>query len=725
MMTSPSQPFLSGLRRITAAALVAGSLAALAAPRAAVAQATEKPPSPDTAPVRLDPVNVTGQSEEGYRIATVAPVGPWGERSFLDTPYSINVVTEDLIQNLQANSAYDLFRVNPFAQQFSPQTRAGFSTAISLRGFNLSDADEDGLRNSSGYNISLEDKERVETLTGLSGFLYGAGNVGGIVNYISKRPTATPTESLTFGNAGGDSYYAHADAGGPLGKALGYRVNLVRQGGGTAVDEQSLNRWLVSSAFDWHLATGVLLQLNASRQHYRIDGLPAYWAIAPGVRRPAAPAAARLWTQKWPFQSNDQDRYGARLAWDLGQHFTVRAAFGYTYNEREWHSVNHTITSATTYTSLYIMQAPAKNYDEGRAVYLDSRFSTGPVEHRITIGGSEDDSRKRRYQDAEARANIAGTFKLSAPTYIAEPAYATIGTKPFYTSAILYNRNLSVGDDLSWGEHWSALLGANLASINAINYSTASAVTSSYDKRKATPTASLLFKPLKWLSTYATFMQSLEQGVVVPSTSSPAYTNAGEILAPLTSSQYELGARADVGALQFTAAVFRIEKANQLDVTNANKTHTYIQDGREIHQGVELGTAGKVIPGLAVFGGFTVMDTEVTHQQASPALEGKRPLGIAERIAKLHFEYELPWIPRLVLLGGVNFTGPFYSDAANTDLLPSATTFDTGLRYTFHLGRLETALRLNVDNLADKSCWVSPYYVGDPRTFRFSAQVRF
>ena len=43
----------------------------------------------------------------------------------------------------------------------------------------------------------MEDLERVEVFSGLSGFLYGAGNVGGTVNYILKRPTSYYLNDVT------------------------------------------------------------------------------------------------------------------------------------------------------------------------------------------------------------------------------------------------------------------------------------------------------------------------------------------------------------------------------------------------------------------------------------------------------------------------------------------------------------------------------------------------
>ena len=674
----------------------------------------------------LETVKVVASSDD-YTTKEIASVGPWGSGSYLDTPYSISVFNTAMIDDLGAVNADDLFYVSPSAQIFSSQTRAGYSTSINLRGFNLSDAAEDGMRNTYGYTIALEDKERVEILTGLSGFLYGSGNVGGLVNYISKRPTVEQVTTITTGDIGGGEFYGHVDTGGPIGNSgnFGYRVNIASESGSTAIDNQSIDRWIASGAFDWHVMKNLVLEFNLSKQYYHIDGMPAYWAIASGVKRPDAPDSSKLWTQKWTYQNLNQKRFAMNANWDLTEHFTLRAACGYTTNDREWHAVNNTIKSATTYSMLYIMQAPARSIDRGSSVYLDSRFATGVLDHVLTVGVYDNECEKQKHIDAESRANMTGTFSLLSPLYVTVPTYTAVGTKPFYKNADTDNTNLIVGDSISLGEHWTAMLGVNSSSLFSDNYSTAGTVTSGYDKTKVTPTTSLVYKPLKWFSTYATYMESLENGVTVPTTGTTVYTNAGDVLAPLTSKQYEVGAKAVAGKVELSAALFRIEKSNQLDVTNADKTHTYIQDGLEVHQGVEFDVSGKVIGNLTLFGGITLMNAEIKDQQTDASLEGNCPLGIAEQIAKLHAEYEIPGLKGLAITGGINYTGAFYSDAANTDKLPSVVTLDAGARYKFTVVGKETTLRVNATNLTDKSYWESPYYVGDPMEVTVMAEIKF
>ncbi|MFV7791562.1 TonB-dependent receptor domain-containing protein, partial [Aliarcobacter lanthieri] len=78
------------------------------------------------------------------------------------------------------------------------------------------------------------------------------------------------------------------------------------------------------------------------------------------------------------------------------------------------------------------------------------------------------------------------------------------------------------------------------------------------------------------------------------------YVNEGEILNPYKSKQYEIGAKYSLNEkVLLNGAIFRIERANQLEVDTTPKP-TLTQDGEEIHQGIELGITGKVTDNFTV-----------------------------------------------------------------------------------------------------------------------------
>ncbi|MFU8926044.1 TonB-dependent receptor [Acinetobacter puyangensis] len=202
------------------------------------------------------------------------------------------------------------------------------------------------------------------------------------------------------------------------------------------------------------------------------------------------------------------------------------------------------------------------------------------------------------------------------------------------------------------------------------------------------------------------------------------YSNAGEILDPLVSKQYEVGAKYSFNdRLLFTTALFRIEKSNQYS-DNATPIPKYVQDGEQIHQGLEFTFTGKATDHLALIGGGTWMDLSV-EKSNDPAIEGKKPTNAAAKMAKIYAEYQIPAIEGLTLSSGAYYTGEKYGNTSNTDKIPAYTLFDVGVRYNTQIAQHPTIFNLTISNLTSKDYWTSSNYLGDPRTVAFSVKTQF
>ena len=684
--------------------------------------------TPETGKVPVTEVTVkapkekpaTGTVAEGYRVENTTTTGPWGEMKLQDTPYSIHVMSSELIENVQAGSREQLFKMDPLLQTFLGDNRAGANAAY-LRGFVATEY-EDGIRFNE-YNLYTEDRERMEVFTGAAGFLYGPENIGGTINWITKRPTDTPLADITIGTYGWDQGYVHGDFGGPLDKEgkLGVRFNVVEEEGHTTVDDQKTKRELYSGAVDYHIADTALLQLNGSYVRAQGDGITPFWSFS--TTHYTTPNVARDWGQDYTQYDNETYRGGAKFTWDIGDHFTFRSGFNYEeLYSNEFIGVLNFVQPNNTYNQEIYDVAPYTVTQKGGYAFLDTKFETGPVQHKITAGFSGDYLREDDPPDIFASKTVDG-LSLVSPTFVPEPTFVT-GTKVLTIAYFTENRSSLIGDNIKFNDQWSALAGVAYEEILSKHYNTSdNALTSAYDKGATTPTASLMYKPVPWLTTYATYIEALEEGLIVPT--GAQYTNSGEVFSPLISHQYEVGAKATVGGMLLTAALFDIEKANQFSVTNPNGTQTYTQDGREVHEGIEFTATGKVTDQLRLFGGLTFMECKVTSDRSDPAFDGNRPQNVANNMAKVYAEYDLPFLRGLTLTGGVYYTGNFYADAANRDKLPSVVLGDAGARYTTRIYGFPTIFRLDVTNVANKSYWIVGQYEGVPRSAALSMEVKF
>ena len=676
-----------------------------------------------------------GSESDGYRSENLSSVGALGAMKLQDTPYSMSVTSQALLKNIQATSLDDVFKHNPFTQVYSP-TGAGYASAVNIRGFSgpgsLNIAN-DGLRFTTGADAGnfLEETEQLEIITGLSGFLYGPASPGGLANYVLKRPTYENYRSVTLGNAGGDNYYLHGDFGGPIdseGK-FAYRLNLLTQDGETALDLQKRRRELISLAVDWNVSDDLLIQFDASHKKTENRGLTSYWFFGDQAYRPRASALDndKLYSQKWAFSDNETDKAGVRAKWRLDDTFTLRTAFSAQRYTEENTYTGPTVYAPGVYTQPLYAFAPIEHEEKSGYLFLDAAFQTGSVEHKLTLGYQGNTSRVRQYEDhipypGPQYADVAPPLPIGDSQQVGKPSYS-IGHGDQRLASTSETNNFLIGDVITFNDQWSSILGVTRSQIktyaNEFVYAKAFGspeTETSYNQSKTSPNISLIYKPLPWLTTYATYIEGLQAGGTAPNTA----LNAGQMFAPQVSEQYEIGAKATVGETLLTLALFNIEKPN--GYTNASRIYT--EDGRQVNNGLEFSITGKVTPDLTLVGGFTLLDPKI-KDTSDKANEGNAPTNVAKQLAKVYGEYDINGVPGLALTGGAFYTGKQYTDEANDYQLPSFSTFDAGARYRMRVSESDLTLRFNVSNLANKQYWLNSYYLGDPRTVQFSAQLEF
>ncbi len=682
-------------------------------------------PAPAADAVTLPGITVQGNSaaalqqeglaSDGYRASTISSAGALGGMELRNAPYSFSVVPRELLQNVQAQSPDDVYKINPSTMTQTPQL-SGWAPMVKIRGFNSYDRAEEGLRRSFGFAASLEDKERVEVLSGLSGFLFGAASPGGMVNYVNKRPTPERLNSITAGNYGGGQYYVHGDFGGPFdsnGK-VGYRVNLVRQNGDTAVDDQKIDRSLASLALDFNITDRFKLELGASYSDYKMQAPTAYWFFGDGVPRPKSLDSSKDWSQPWIRDETESRKWMARMTYEASDHLTLRVAHLREYQDRpvQYHTMN-AVESAGLYRQLRQKVGPTKTESEAWQALADISFDTGPIGHKITLGyyGYTDKQWQNTYFP---HTGYAGPYNLDTPTHVPEPDWPSDASSRTYYASRIRNDNFMIGDLIRFNDQWSALVGVNRSTIQSLERDAAGAARQpDYDRGRNSPNASLIFAPTPWLTTYATYIEGLEQGGVAPDEA----INRGQVLPPMRSKQRELGLKAELGGVLVSGALFDIEKAYEY----ANNANMYVQDGTQRHRGAEVSAVGKVTDAWTVMGGVTLLTARVEGS----VNDGNAPINVPKVTAKLYSEYALPFAPGLSLTGGVYYVGKQWATDTNTSRLPSYTTFDLGLRYATKVTGRPLTLRLNVNNVADRNYWLNSYYLGSPRSVALSAQMQF
>ncbi|MEE4450834.1 TonB-dependent receptor [Novosphingobium resinovorum] len=347
------------------------------------------------------------------------------------------------------------------------------------------------------------------------------------------------------------------------------------------------------------------------------------------------------------------------------------------------------------------------------------RRRTPVVLQRHVVGNVQGTYADGTTYPAGANMTLEELLGMETPVFNGDPG-------PLYKANDSTNFNAIIGDDITFTDTLSALVGFNYSTIRTHSYSIPSANTAptGYRKSALTPTVSLIYKPVPALTTYASYMEALEAGTIVGNDET-IYANPGEVMDPIISKQYEIGAKyAFSDKLLVTSALFRIEKANSYSETGADGLITINQDGRQVHQGIELTLDGNVTDHLRVVAGGTWMDLSI-QKATNAALKGKDPIGSSAVMAKASVEYSVPALEGLVLSGGAYYTGPKFQDAANANRIDGYTLFDAGIRYRTEALGQPTTFNLYVSNLTNKDYWSSYWQLGLPRTIAFSARTEF
>lgn len=221
----------------------------------------------------LSPFTIDTSKDKGYK-ATNSTSGTRLNTQIKQLPMNLEVITNDFIRDTGATNLREAMRyssgvvlesqADAFAEPDvgAPQsagandprgvTRAVGDSTVKLRGFVIEQVLRDGFRRQ--YSADWINIERVDIMRGPSALLYGVGSLGGVVNYLPKRPQLKP-EYYTGLTVGTNSLYrGEFDFTGPMGYSEwkpAFRVTGSYQEAGNATDYYKEKHWTISPSFSF------------------------------------------------------------------------------------------------------------------------------------------------------------------------------------------------------------------------------------------------------------------------------------------------------------------------------------------------------------------------------------------------------------------------------------------------------------------------------------------
>jgi iron complex outermembrane receptor protein len=712
---------------------------------ASCAQAQETQPA-QAAPQAAIPTVVVSASADasaqglsssyaGGQVARGGRLGLLGNADLMDTPFNATNYTQQLIQDQQARSVADVVQNDP-----SVRVARGFGNFQELyviRGFavNSDDMAYNGLYGLLPRQfVAAELLERVEILRGANSFVNGAapggGGIGGAVNLVPKRAPNHPLNQATLGVESGGQVVGAFDIARRFGEGdrAGIRVNAVHRDGDTAVDRESRELNVLSVGLDYR-GNNYRLSADVGFQEHALDAARPSVTVGSGLRVPAAPDASHNFAQPWT-RSTERDTFGTlRGEVDLAPNAVAWAAFG-ARNGSEFNALT-TTTTTDNVGGLNMGRFDNQRDDRTRTGEIGARgeLVTGPVKHTISASAS---AFEMKSFNAYGMSDFAGwATNLYRPVDVAAPS-PTFFTGGSLENPLLTHKSIlgsyAVADSMALlDDALRVTVGLRHQRIKDYSYDYGSgAQNAGYDQSANTPVAGIVYKPMKNLSLYANYAEALQQGPTA-SAFGVVLDNQGQVFAPYTSRQKEVGVKYDSGKLGMSAALFTV-----------SQPLGYVQDnvfgifGEQRNRGLELSVFGMPAKGLRLLGGLTLLDAE-QRRTAGAVNQGKDAIGVPGTQLNLGTEWDVPSVPGLSLNARALYTSTQYADAANTQQLPSWTRFDLGANYLTRIMDRDVTFRARVDNAFDRNYWASAggypgagYLVlGAPRTVSVSATVDF
>nr|WP_260467529.1 TonB-dependent receptor plug domain-containing protein [Pandoraea apista] len=402
---------LATLLSFTANSAFAQSVPAKVAAAEVADAATSTADASAQATLKATTVTSSALRETPQNLKQPVQSGALGSRSQLDTPFSTTVVSQEQLEQRQPAKLGEVFSTDASVTDGSNafDAWAGYVYVRGMPidwqyGFKL-----DGLPVMTyGVTMPYEQFDRVELLKGLSGFMYGFVAPGGVVNYVTKKPTDERIASVDLGFHSDGIWREHVDLGGRAGPndMFGARLNYTHEEGRTYTDG-NLNRDTVSVALDARITRDLTWNFGAMYQDRRATGtspsLSTFSFSGNQLPGPINVSNANLQTQATHLNTITQF-YTTGLQYQIDPDWKVSANYAFNKSTRDRNEATLYLLNGAGNFSGQNDLGDENNTFRAWQLTAEGKVRTGPFAHQLTFG-------------------IASQYQTNDYAYIYSPTY--------------------------------------------------------------------------------------------------------------------------------------------------------------------------------------------------------------------------------------------------------------------------------------------------------------
>lgn len=730
---APASLRMLGLGAVAAAALASPALADDVTGSSIDLQSQPRPEvEVDPIEVRAERLNEHPYADPDAPYRTVQSASPLLTDPLQETPKSVTVLSADYIDDLGVGGLREILTIQPGITLGTGEGGNAFGDRFFIRGFDVrNDIYVDGVRDPG---VSIRDSfgiEQVEILRGPSSAFAGRGTTGGAVSLITKQPAPVDfgDAELVIGSA--NLVRGTLDVSRHLTDTIAVRGNLMYQEADVPGREAVYNnRWGLALAGEWSPTDAV--RLGADYYHLETDYMPD-WGVPYDV------------PNNRPFAVDRENFYGITQR-DFGRSYVDVYTLSGDLRLNDALSLHSIIRYGDT-GNAYVASAPeqpnvipgtvAANAKRRNAIteYLVNQTQLtwtpvwGGMEHTI-VGGYE--------VSGERILNRQGSFTECATNpctgATGNPRQDLYNPNPYRPWATLDNgivsrnrievatRALYLIDTIHLNDQWRLQGGLRWDNYDVELRNVATATGALTERTSESSFVNwhlgVAYLPRPDVTLYANVASSSNpSGEQLDSTGLDYGGLDARIvdLDPERNVAWELGVKTSLFNDNFslTAAIFEINKVDARTVVGSGPSAVVTLDGEQRVRGFEFLVAGNITENWGVFGGLTLLDTEIV-ESGQPSQVGQPFPNVSEVSFTLTSRYDLT--ERLHFGGTAIYNSERNGGtvSANTTQIPDYWRFDLfgGYQLTDRV-----AVSLNVLNATDEVYYDALYRSATPFTY--------
>ena len=532
--------------------------------------------------------------------------------------------------------------------------------------------------------------------------LYGEVPPGGLINQVTKRPSAERSTEISGVFGSYNRRQGQIDSTGSFDRNQVYRYRLLGliRNSNTQTDFTQDDRRLIAPELSWTPGDHTNFTILADYQHDRTKWdqfLPEQGTLTPNPNGPV-PISAFTGEPEFDNVVRNQGSVGYTAdhlftdGWDLHSNYRYQYI---DFKGQTLFGAGFATPTTTTLIARELFATPNTNRINTVDTRALRRFNTGGSVEQTVLFGYD-------FQRVDQRSTSYFGFSGYNPINIYNPVYGQTPIPfpaPFLNNDSVLDQNGLYGQDqIKFKQHLIVTLGGRLDfAQNTIANFLAGGTNYSRDDKKFTGRAGVTYLTSFGLAPYFSYSTSF-----LPNAGSFVFDSAtkqSDIPAvPSTARQVEGGIKfqPNQGASFVTASIFQINETNVLVSDSSFNEH---QSGEVRSRGVELEGVTRVAQGLNLHASYTFTATDDVSDVTAANLGKWLPQTPRNQVAALA-DYTRSR-GRFTGLGGnfgVRFIGTNAADSANSFFIPNYALVDASLRF----GYRHTLFSVNATNLADK-----------------------